>query len=195
MRDFSTLVAFSFILALAGCSKPETVTQSPTSPPGLSTSAPPEVANESEACSLLTSREIETIQGSPLKETKSSSSSQPGITVSQCYFLLPTAADSVVLTVTRKAGGQATRDPKALWEEMFHRDREEPDAHEERDRHPPEKIPGLGDEAFWAPQGFGGALFARKGNIYVRISVGGPGEQATKLQKSKALAEIVLKRL
>jgi hypothetical protein len=34
-----------------------------------------------------------------------------------------------------------------------------------------------------------------KGNSYIRISVGGPGDQATKIKKSKDLAEMVLKRL
>jgi len=34
-----------------------------------------------------------------------------------------------------------------------------------------------------------------KGNSYIRISVGGAGDQATKIKKSKALAQMVLKHL
>ena len=150
-----------------------------------------------DACSLLTSKEIEAIQGAPLKDTKPSANSQGGLTVSQCYFLLPIAADSIVLTVTQRASGPDARDPKQLWEETFHRDNDEAEAvrEEESKSPPPEKIAGLGDEAFWAPQRFGGALYALKGNASIRISVGGAGDQAAKIQKSKALAEIVLKRL
>jgi hypothetical protein len=32
-------------------------------------------------------------------------------------------------------------------------------------------------------------------NNYIRMSVGGPGDQSTKIDKSKKLAEMVLKRL
>ena len=58
-----------------------------------------------------------------------------------------------------------------------------------------EKIAGLGDVAFWIVDLVGGALYVLKGNRYIRISVGGPGDQAIKMKKSKMLAEIVLKRL
>ena len=148
-------------------------------------------------CSLLTSKEIEAIQGAPLKDTKPRANSQGGLTVSQCYFLLPTAAESIVVTVTQRANGADARDPKQSWEEIFHGDKEKTSARKEEEREPtaPQKITGLGDEAFWATRRFGGKLYVLKGNIYISVSVGGPGDQATKLQKSKALAEIVLKRL
>jgi hypothetical protein len=146
---------------------------------------------------LLTSKEIEAIQGAPLKDTKSSANSQGDLTVSQCYFLLPTAADSIVVTVTQKGDGSNSRDPKQSWEGIFHGEKEKPRTREEEESKsaPPEKVAGLGDEAFWVPKRFGGRLYALKGNIYISISVGGPGDQATKLQKSKSLAELVLKRL
>jgi len=40
-----------------------------------------------------------------------------------------------------------------------------------------------------------GALYVLKGNSYFRISIGGAGDQAEKIDKSKKLAESVLKRL
>jgi hypothetical protein len=171
---------------VAGCSKPDRDRLETTN-----------AAKVIDACSLLTSQEIEAIQGAPLKETKPSANSQGGLTVSQCYFLLPIAADSIVLTVTQKADGSNSRDPKDSWEEIFHGDKEAESAREEKEAKspPPEKIAGLGDEAFWAPRRFGGTIYARKNSVYISISVGGSGEQATKLQKSKSLAEIILKRL
>ena len=59
----------------------------------------------------------------------------------------------------------------------------------------PEKIADLGDEAFWMPRRYGGRLYVLRGNIYISVNVGSPSDQAMKIQRSKALAELVLKRL
>lgn len=186
MRHCVTLLVFCLLSVIAGCSKPATV-------PSQTTSS----AKVIDACLLLTSQEIEAIQGAPLKDTKPSANSQGGLTVSQCYFLLPIAADSIVLTVTQNAEGSNSHGPKQSWERIFEGDNEAESAREEKESKspPPEKIAGLGDEAFWAPRRFGGTIYALKGNVYITMSVGGSGEQAAKLQKSKALAEMVLKRL
>jgi hypothetical protein len=186
MRGCSHFLAFCLIAAMAGCSKPKTERSETTG-----------TSNAINACSLLTSQEIEAIQGAPLKDTKPSVNSQGGLTVSQCYFLLPTAADSIVLTVTQKTDGLNSREPRQSWEAIFDGDKEKPGSREEEESKspPPEKIGGLGDEAFWAPRRFGGAIYVLKGNRYISISVGGSGDQASKLRKSKALAEMALKRL
>ena len=186
MRSCLTLLLFCLLSVIAGCSKSKT-------DPSQTTNTPKII----DACSLLTSQEIEAIQGAPLKDTKPSANSQGGLTVSQCYFLLPVAADSIVLTVTQNPGGSSSGDPKQSWERIFQDDKETESAREKEESKspPPEKIRDLGDEAFWAPRRFGGTIYVLKGNMYISISVGGSGEQATKLQKSKALAEIVLKRL
>ncbi len=199
MRSFLTLSVYCLVFAFAGCPKSET-DLSPTEPQPTNTPGPSrEKTNVIDACSLLSSQEVETILGAALKDTKPSVNSQGGLTVSQCYFLLPVAADSIVLTVTQKAGGPNSLDPKQSWEKIFDddKDKDKPGEREEEESKspPPEKIDSLGDEAFWAPRRFGGTIYALKGNRYISISVGGAGDQATKLQKSKALAEIVLKRL
>jgi hypothetical protein len=185
------LLSFCLMSALTGCPKPEK--PSTTNPQQPITRESPKAID---VCSLLTSQEIEAIQGAPLKDTKPSVNSQGGLNVSQCYFLLPVAADSIVLTVT-KGNGLNSRDSKQSWERIFRGDQEEEREREKQESKapPPEKIGGLGDEAFWAPRRFGGTLYALKGDTYISLSVGGSGDQATKLQKSKALAEIVLKRL
>jgi hypothetical protein len=56
-------------------------------------------------------------------------------------------------------------------------------------------VEGIGDEAFWTGNRVGGALFVLKGNAYLRISVGGAGDQAAKIEKSKTLAASALKQL
>ena len=60
---------------------------------------------------------------------------------------------------------------------------------------PPKKIGGIGEEAFWSGGRFGGALYVLKGDLFIRISVGGPDNEETKIEKSKTLAQKALDRL
>lgn len=148
---------------------------------------------DSDACALLTKEEIQAVQGEAFKETKPSQKSVSGLIVSQCYFELPTPVNSVVLTVTLKAPGG--RDPSESWQETFHREKTPERKKEEGEEKEPLKVEGIGDEAFWTGNRVGGALFVLKGNAYIRISVGGAGDQAAKIEKSKTLAASALKRL
>jgi hypothetical protein len=172
-------------LAWLGCSKPKSeqagATPQPTPLPG----SPP-------ACAMLTNDDIQAVQGETIKSTKPSERATAGLSVSQCYFELPTAANSIVLTITRKAEGG--RDPSQSWRDIFHADRPS-EKKEEGEEKEPLKIDGVGDEAFWTGTKIGGALYVLKGNAYLRISVGGAGEQDAKIEKSKALAQKVLARL
>jgi hypothetical protein len=133
------------------------------------------------------------VQGELFKATKASQKAGAGLTISQCYFELPTTVNSIVVTVTQKGAGADARDPRQSWQEIFHRDKaSEKKEGEEKE---PQKIEGIGDEAFWMGTRVGGSLYVLKGNSYVRISVGGAGDQTQKTEKSKALAQSVLKRL
>jgi hypothetical protein len=190
-----------FLVALvalaASCSKPNpaavTVAASP-SPSAATASATSTPAAENVACTLLTKEDLEAVQGEAFKDTKPTDHAGAGLVVSQCYFELPTPVNSVVVTVTRKAEGG--RDPSDSWREIFHRE-ETPGKKEEEEKEKavPQKIEGVGDEAFWTGTRVGGALYVLKANSYFRISVGGAGDQTQKIEKSKALAEKILKRL
>ena len=177
-------------LAATNCSKPKTDDRANSPQPSTTPAAPAAPAGP-DACTLLTQEEILAVQGESFKDTKPSQKLAAGLSVSQCYFELPTAANSIVLTVTRKAEGG--RDPGQSWQDMFHREKES-EKNDEKVAEP-QKIDGLGEEAFWTGTRVGGALYVLKGNCYIRISVGGAGDQAQKIEKSKALAESVLKRL
>jgi len=170
-----------------------------------------------DACALLTSQEIRSVQGEPLKETKGSGSAEKGFSISQCFFTLPTFNNSISLVVTQKGDGADGRDPKEFWEATFDRASEgerekERDRKSEKEREKekardknreeeeeeavrPQKIAGVGDEAFWTGSRVGGALYVLKGSSYIRVSVGGAGNQQSKINKSKALARLALKRL
>ena len=144
---------------------------------------------------MLTGKEIQTVQGERLNETKPSGKFAGGFAISQCYFTLPTLSNSISLTLVQKGDGADARDPKQQWKEMFDRDKGTQKEEEREKSAAPEKVAGVGDEAFWAGNRVGGELYVLKGNNYIRISVGGAGDQASKVKKSKELAEQVLKRL
>ena len=180
---------------------PVTQTAQPSPATGDSTNTKPNV----DACAMLTSKDIEPIQGEAIKETKLSGSSAGGFNVSQCFFTLPTFTNSVSLAVTQRGDGPGARDPRQFWKDTFHREDREKGGKREREREkeregeeeesPPQKVTGIGEEAFWTASRVAGALYVLKGNNYVRVSVGGGGDQQSKLRKSKALARKVLERL
>ena len=170
-----------------------------------------------DACALLTSPEIRAVQGEPLKETKASGSTEKGFVISQCFFTLPTFNNSISLVVTQKGEGAGARDPKEFWEATFDKEsesekekehdkksakerekekaRDKGREEEEEEAPPAQRITGVGDEAFWTGSRVGGALYVLKGSAYLRVSIGGAGDQQSKINKSKALARLALKRL
>lgn len=177
--------------------QPASATGSPAETGKTTLAIPNSNKEKIDACNLLTSKEIESVQGEPLKETKSSGQSGAGLATSQCYFALATAANSISLTVMQKGDGSDARDPKQFWKETFHsdKDKEKGRAGEGEKANAQEKIEGIGDEAFWLGNRVGGALYVLKGSNVVRISVGGAGDQAAKIDKSKKLAQVVLKKI
>ena len=196
-----TICVTLLVVAATGCSKsykPELSAASPQpsaspSQPIASSPAPTENPDAGAfACTLLTKEEIQGVQGEPFNAAKASQKSSGGLAISQCYFELPTTVNSIVLTVTQKASGADGRDPKENWQEIFHTAKPEKEGKAE---HKPEKIEGVGDEAFWTGTRVGGALYVLKGNTFIRVSVGGGGDRPEKIEKSKALAQNILKRL
>ena len=190
----ATILISLLVFAAASCSKPkvpELAISTPQPTATLLPASPAKVAGP-DACTLLTKEETQAVQGEAFKDAKPSQNSGAGLEVSQCYFELPTPVNSIVLTVTRKSEGG--RDPSQSWREIFHREKssEKKDQGDEREA---QKIDGVGDEAFWTGTHVGGALYVLKGNCYIRISVGGADDQDRKIEKSKALAQSVLKRL
>lgn len=195
---------------------PAATTIGPGSQPNPSASSDPGPdtrKNKVDACALLTSRDLQAVQGEALKEAKPSTRSDSGFKISQCFYTLPTFANSISLLVAQKGESAGARDPKEFWQDTFHHDDEAEkerakakERHQQRDKTsgreseeekgiPGQKIDGVGDEAYWTGNRVGGALYALKGNTYIRISVGGPGDQAAKIKKSKLLAQIILKRI
>jgi hypothetical protein len=167
-----------------------------------------------DVCALITKEEIETIQGSHIKETKSSVRSDAGFRVSQCMYTAEDFSKSVSLAVTqRDPTSSGKRSVNDFWDETFGRfndtkrdsrsDNEErkklgEQAHregEEKTFIPPKRIDGIGDDAFWSPNPVGGAIYVLKRDVFIRLSIGGRDNEDGKLDKSKALAQKAIDRL
>jgi hypothetical protein len=148
------------------------------------------------ACGLLRSSDLQRVQGEQLKDATPSDRVEGGLHVAQCFFSLPTSSKSVALTLMMRNSGPNGRDPREFWNETFHRDKErrEKDS-ESEENEAAEAIRGIGDEAFWSGNRFGGALYILKGNTLVRLSIGGKDNQETRIRKSKVLAQTVLRHL
>jgi hypothetical protein len=194
-RDALVFLFCAALLILAGCQKYETA-------PRVSSNQ-----GQIDVCGLLTKYEIEAVQGSPIKETKSSAHSDGAFRVSQCFYTATEFSKSVSLAVMqRDPGHSSTTSPKGFWKERFgrysgeerERDKDEKATERKEEKEesiPPKKIEGIGDEAFWASNRFGGVLYILKGDAFISISLGGPDNEETKIRKSKALAEKALQRL
>lgn len=184
--------------APAGVQQPHAAPAPGNQPPPLPVANDISTKPKIDICGLITSKEIESIQGEPLKESKPTGRMLGGFAVSQCYLMLPTPANSITLSVTQKGDGVDARDPKQFWNDRFHREKTATSGNAPTagaNRIEPQKVDGLGEEAFWTPNPVGGELYVLKNDSYLRINVGGAGDQETKMKKSKALAELILKRL
>lgn len=144
-----------------------------------------------DVCSVIPSPALESVQGAPLLETKSSERQTGGLTIAQCYYVLPNQAQSVSLEVTLPGSDAASRaHPRDYWRRLFDRDRE---TSETRGR--PPQVRGLGSAAFWEGNGPVGALYVLQGDRFLRISIGGSADPTLRVERSKALARVALRGL
>jgi hypothetical protein len=185
--------------------------------PGTASSAQPTGANVKavDACALLTSDDIKAVQGEEVKETKPSQRSDASFAIAQCFYTTPTFTKSVSLELTQPAPGSRTN-PREFWHDNFTRAAADSDRDRDKDRAkdkdknakagagrgeeeeggaPPQRIKGLGDEAYWINSRVSGALYVLKGDRFIRISLGGTDTDAARQQKAKALAQKALSRL
>jgi hypothetical protein len=190
----------------------------PTASAGSSPSAPANATGPRDACELLTADEIKAVQGEASKETKASQRADGSFAIAQCFYTTPTFTKSVSLEVTEaQTGGKES--PRAFWAEHFTRaakegaererehgrdkdkdkekdkDKAQPRSEEEEEGAPPERIRGLGDEAYWVNSRVSGALYVLKGNRFIRLSLGGADSDANRQKKAKTLAQKALARL
>ncbi len=162
---------------------------------------------KTDVCSMLSSADIQAVQGEPVVESKASPQSSNGVTMSECLFRTATPAKSVSLAFALP-GKQS---PRNFWRKHFHSEdasksdkpakpakaRPQNDKKQEREEEEtrPRPIGGVGDEAFWMGSPISGALYVLRGNSFIRVSVGGVREESARIKKSVALAQLALKRI
>lgn len=163
-------------------------------------------------CKLVTTEEVGAIQGATITEAKSSAGPSSGLAVSQCYYSSKEPNMSVSLAVIQSTAKSVNRsEARDYWTSTFGRfaqgqspsedekkarDGKPGEKREEEERRtPPKKIDGVGEEAYWTGNRFGGALHVFKNNLIIRVSVGGPDNEEVKINKSKAIAEKAIGRL
>lgn len=208
-KIFCPLLCF-LLSALSACKK----TTDKSSPPREEIASPTAPSGKHQikfdSCGLITKEEIEAVQGSAVQYTKAAESSGRGFLASQCYYATADSVKSVNLDVTQGDPDSPSKgSAKELWKKSFGRyegeKNEHPDEKEAAERKgdrddrekslPPRRISGIGDDAFWVRTRFSGTLYVLKTNFFLRLSVGGPEDEETRIKKTKALAEKALRRL
>jgi hypothetical protein len=199
------------VLPCAGCKKSQqTNSVAALSPIRQRISAESKI----EACALITKEEVGAVQSTTISDMKNSEGLGGNYLITQCYYSATGPNLSVSLAVTqRDPKNPSAPSPRSEWERTFGRfdnegkagANEEAKEKVEKGRGleeqegekmaPPKKIGGIGEEAFWSGGRFGGALYVLKGDLFIRISVGGPDNEETKIEKSKTLAQKALDRL
>jgi hypothetical protein len=166
--------------------------------------------DNADPCSLLSSAEIQSVQGETVSLTKGDRRQNGPFVISQCFYTLPTYSRSISVDVMQAAGN--AKAASEFWDRRFHsvgRDAEEKasnrsvengsgsnrEAEEEKEKARPQPVSGIGDEAFWAGTQVSGSLYILHGTDIVRISIGGSEDQSVKIDKAKSLGEKVVSRL
>lgn len=174
------------------------------------------------ACSLIKSDELLAVQGETPTDAKLTESTEGSIATGHCIYILPTYSKSLSLSLTQRDASQGEGIKlKDFWEERFRafeeeekggkkqdqsereREREKKRARREsaeREREgeeeaQPVRVTGIGEEAFWVGNRMLGALYVFSNNSMLRLSLGGPEDEATKISKLKVLARKAIKRL
>lgn len=133
------------------------------------------------------------MMGQPVKETKGSNptSNQTGTSFErwQCFYTVDPFDKSVSLELARNNPKGSQSAMAEFWKKTFR------EAKDKRKSEKPKAVAGVGDEAFWVGDNKTGTLYVLKDKSYLRISIGGPGDEAVKATKLKALAQSALKRL
>ncbi|HSS19947.1 MAG TPA: hypothetical protein VLL54_07730 [Pyrinomonadaceae bacterium] len=163
------------------------------------------------ACTLLDKSAVASVQGTAVQQTQPSGYAYGDLDISQCYYtaishdgknlsvhlqliqLNPNSAKPSAVTEF----WQGRFKPEIKEHESRERDRRE---HAENERteeasRVPVPLKGIGNEAFWLVSGKGGALFVRKDEKLIRISVGSAGNEQIQIEKSRTLAKQALARL
>src|SRR5438132_12178126 len=167
------LLLLLFVVTCAGCRKAQQTAAGQASSPvqqkvlQQTGTANPKIA----ACKLITIEEVGAIQGAKITDAKSSAGWSGNLLMSQCYYAAMEPNKSVSLAVIETDPQSAESDPRRFWAQTLipfqtaARGEEEPaekkekSGEEEERKIPRKKIDGVGEQAYWSGNRFGGALY------------------------------------
>lgn len=203
---------------------------SPAAPTTATTAATAAALPKSKTCALISDEEMKEVQGEAPLSAQGSEHTAESLSMSQCFYRLPTFGNSVSLEVVSAAAGSPPGALKEYWRSRFHPDavearerarrleeearlRREEELKREREAGQvreggrrkknraeehwrPERVEGVGEEAFWSGNQKMWTLDVLSRERVVRVSLaGGPEAQAENLKTATALARKVLKNL
>jgi len=219
----STILLTGISLFTSGCgSTPGAAAPQLTNTP-MSSATTPEANNGTNiaACRALSNDEILAVQGETVRETKGNLSTNEGLAVSHCVYLLPTYSKSLSVDIMRAVSFNSGENAlEKFWDKRFGGNEKQEGRDEERERaaekaraaltsngqrrgeleeeemgsqlHP---VAGVGDEAFWVGSGVKGALYVRKDDAVLVLSIGGAEAESSRIKKTTLLAQHALKHI
>jgi hypothetical protein len=145
-------------------------------------------------CRLVSDTEMRAVQGHAPAQKIPSEQPAGSFQFTQCFYRAPDVASSVNVAVGVPLKTDSKRSgPRNYWQAQFNG--KVKSAPGKKKKEPPMPVAGLGAEAFWVGDPVTGALYVMKGEVFLRLSVGGPPDQTGKIKRAKALAFHALKRL
>lgn len=184
----------------------------------------------SKTCALISDEELKEVQGESPADAQGSEHSAESLSMSQCFYRLPTFGKSVNFEVVSAPAGAPAGALKEYWrrrfapdaveareqlrqraeelklrrEEELKREREAGQVREggrrkknrEEEHWRPQRVAGVGEEAYWAGNQKMWTLSVLARDRVVRVSLaGGSDVQAENLKRATELARKALKRL
>ena len=131
MRPKTLTLTLSLLLfACAACASRDGGAKTQSTPtPAASPQQSPTPVPQSETCRMLSAEDVREVQGEAPQDTQGSEHLSSGLSMSQCFYRLPTFSKSVNVEVIRPAEGSTADALKEFWRKSFH-----PEAIEARER-------------------------------------------------------------
>lgn len=225
-----TLTLGLLLVACLACGSKGDGAKTQASPTPATQQSPAEPPPRSATCQMLSAEDVREVQGEAPQDAQGSEHLVGGLSMSQCFYRLPTFSKSVNVEVIRGEADTEGAALKRFWRERFHpeaieaRERERERAeererelerekererasgqvrqgdHDEKEREGeeesrPQRVKGLGEEAYWSGNQITGALSVLTKSAIVRVSLGGPESRDEKIKRASALARKLLNKL
>lgn len=145
-------------------------------------------------CALLSDDQVRAVQGQAPSARVASEQPAAGFRLRQCFLRTPDFARSVSVALGEPLTTDAARSgPRQSWGEMFHPATAA--APRKKGKATPLRVDGVGEEAYWISDPATGVLYVLAGDVFLRLSIGGPADLEARARRAKELALFALARL